>query len=185
MTIRLVTPDSSLQAKADTAFIHGQVTTRAGPYPPSDTLETIDLRLQKPGFICMIDDANGTVAGFQVRELARDVVVIWWLPRAALAGDNMPQLVPVLGTTCQEVLKRWPTAGGWPIYGDYPGKGDTPSQRRRSSRDMVDAWVVYFNSTPAGIVAERGLNPHNNTQFRPVSTVKQMAEFAAWVMING
>lgn len=182
--IRLAVDDSKAEVKTDTTLLHREVTTRSGPYPPNEDVDSIGQRVAQPNFVCMIDDVNGTVAGFDVQEVAQQVEVIWWLPRASEAEDNAAQLVPVFGAVCEEVMRRWPGSGPWPIGGNYPGVGDTKEARRRSSHEIVGFWVDYFNSTPAGVIAERKLNPYNDSQFRPVSTIKQMADFAKWVALQ-
>lgn len=174
--------DDSKEAGPTTEFLLDQLTTKVGSYPPHDTVETVGMRLQHPKFICMIDDENQAVAGFHVREAAQEVVVIWWLPRAEWAENNKPQLIPVFVEACKEVVRRWPEAESWPIYGDYPGEGETWSQRRRSSQEIVDVWVVFFNQSPtAGVFAERTLNPDNASQFRLKGTVGKVIIFGEWL----
>lgn len=175
--------DDSKEAGPTTEFLLDQLTTKAGSYPPHDTIETVGMRLQYPKFICMIDDDRKTVAGFHVREAAEEVVVIWWLPRAEWAENNMSLLIPVFAEVCKEVVRRWPAAESWPIYGDYPGEGETLSQRRRSSQEIVDVWVAFFNqSLAAGIFAERTLNPNNASQFRLKGTVGKVITFSEWLV---
>ncbi len=180
-----------------TAFLEEQVRTRSGDYPPNESIESIGARVADPNFVCMIDDTEhdgvsiNAIAGFFIVEpdltslvpLERDwhVVVIWWLPRAPKEANNAPLLVPVFGAACDEVLRLYPASGPWSIYGYYPGVGADFAARTASSREMVDFWITYFNSTPAGIIAGRARNPYNKSQYAPVSTVKQMSDFAKWV----
>ncbi len=187
MTIDKAVDDSAVKGPV-TTLLHEQVTTRSGPNPPNESIESIGERVADPNFVCMIDDVNDTVAGFLVQPVAQEVLVIWWLPRARWAEDNMKLLVPVFGAACDEVLSLYPASGPWKVYGWYPGVGADFAEKAASSLDMVTAWLDYFNSTPAGEIATLAFYDPNVPDWKvvqrtygPVSTVKQMADFARWV----
>lgn len=177
--IRKAEDDSKVRGPT-TAFLHDQILTGSGDYPPNENVDSIGRRLARPNFVCMIDDINKTIAGFDVRDVAQEVEVMWWLPRAPKRKNNAPLLVPVFGEACEEVMRRYPGSGSWPIYGWYPGVGADFAARTVSSLEMVTFWLDYFNSTPVGVIATLALNPNNDSQYGPVSTVKQMADFARW-----
>lgn len=181
-----------LGVEADILRIHPQVEAYAEESPDS-----IGQRVSAPNFICFIDDLDsipgGAVAGFFVvtegnpkspveEAQGPHVIVIWWLPRAEWAENNMEQLLPVFATACREVLRRYPGSEGWPIYGDYPGVGETPDERLKSSLGMVTDWQKFWNhpESPVGPFAELGLNPYNEWQCRIIGTVGQVVRFADW-----
>lgn len=178
---------------ADVARILGQLTSPLLQGAPKETPQSIGQRLGLPNTVTRIDDEHQTVACFVVvegkgddavveEERHRHVVVLWWLPRIPWAEDNMPDLIPVFGAACEEVMRRWPGSEDWAIYGDYPGVGETWDDRDASSREMVDDWVAFWNSSPTvGVFARHGINPYNQSQHRPVGTVGKVVEFAAWL----
>jgi len=193
MTIRLAIDDSETEEKTDALYLKDRIKHGCGPYPPKESVESIGWRLANPDFLCMIDDEHNTVAGFHivtegnpdapVKEAQEPhVIVIWWLPRADWAEDNMPLLIPVFAAACEEVLRRYPDSESWAIYGDYPGIGKTEQEREQSSLEIVSEWATFWNQNPAiGDVVRLGVNPYNRTQYRPIGTIEKIIEFANWL----
>lgn len=182
--VRPIEPDLSKEdGGEEVASLRSAILNGSGSFPPKETTETLLARFERPGALAMHDPENDSYTFFDIQATAHQVVVIYWLRRASL----MRSLVPVFGDTCKEVLARHPGSENWAVFGDFPGEGLTPSQRRRSSYDMVIAWMDYFN-TPPGLhnppddpFALRLLNPQNPNQFRLKGTVGKVVTFAQWV----
>lgn len=200
--IYLAHDDSNTLLRPVTTLVHTQVRTRSGPNPPYETVESIGQWIANPNFICMIDDLAGevvpagyhTIAGFYIATAGDPespveemqgphVIVVWWLPRATWAENNMELLIPVFAAACREVMSQHPGSDKWPIYGDYLGVGATPAERRTSSLGMVTAWQSFWNNpaSPVGPFAELSENPANPAQCRIIGTVGKVAEFATWL----
>lgn len=200
--IRLAIDDSNTDLQTDTTLLQTEVTTRSGPNPPNESVESIGQRVADPNFICMIDDLAGeavpvgyhTVAGFYVvtegnpeapvaEARGPHVIVIWWLPREELERDNMVLLIAVFAEACREVLRRHPGGERWPIYGDYLGAGETEAEQDASSEALVTEWTVFWNQvgSPVSGFAKHKLNPQNQNQHRSVGTVGEVVQFADWL----
>lgn len=162
--------------------LRSAIRTGSGSFPPNETTETLLARFERPGALSMYDSGNDSFTFFDIQDVARQVVVIYWLRRAS----PMWSLVPVFGDSCREVVRRYPGSEDWAIYGDFPGEGLTSSQRRRSSNDMVTAWRDYFNLAPGlhnppdDEFAVKLLNPSSGNMFRLKGTVGKVVAFSEW-----
>lgn len=157
------------------------ILNKSGSYPPHETTETLLYRLGRGTTVCFVDEENGTSVLFDVQAVAEEVFVIYWLPRVPETENNKEKLPPVFGRACEVVMDRWPGSGDWTIYGFYPGEGDTNAKREQNSLEMVQFWLEYLNSSPAGRIAQLTRNPQNPTQWGPMSRVEDMANFGRWV----
>lgn len=131
---------------------------RATPNPPTTSEEQIAQLLSEPGWVVMIDDVSGAVAGIVASNTRRSptrrnaklgvVDIPWLLPRAAWTINNVDDFPPVLLAALQECVVRYPASITWPCGGEFEGdQTDDISGRAAKSREIGQFWGARYGLT--------------------------------------